>query len=86
MSIDDESAQLAELAKTYGVRFPIVWEADRRTTLKYRPATDPATYVIDREGIIRYRHAGYHDGEAEAIEDEAKSLLARAARGAKPAR
>lgn len=74
LSVDDEPTHLAEFAKTYGLRFPIGWDAERRIAAVYRPATDPATYVVDRAGIIRFVHHGYHDGEAEEISSEVASL------------
>lgn len=74
LSIDDEPKGLAEFAKTYGLRFPIGWDAGHRIAEVYRPASDPTTYVIDRSGIIRFVHAGYHDGEAEIIASEVESL------------
>jgi peroxiredoxin len=74
LSIDDEPKGLAEFAKTYRLRFPIGWDAGHRIAEVYRPTSDPTTYVIDRSGIIRFVHAGYHDGEAEIIASEVESL------------
>jgi peroxiredoxin len=36
----------------------------------------PSTFVIDRSGVVRYVHAGYHDDEAEKLEKEVSKLLA----------
>ncbi len=74
LSVDDEPTHLAEFAKTYGLRFPIGWDAEHRIAAVYRPATEPSTYVVDRAGIIRFVHHGYHDGEAEEISSEVTSL------------
>jgi hypothetical protein len=35
----------------------------------------PSTYVVDRKGVVRFVHTGYHDGEEVEIEKEIKSLM-----------
>jgi cytochrome c biogenesis protein CcmG/thiol:disulfide interchange protein DsbE len=80
LSIDDEPASLTEFAKTYGLRFPIGWDAGHRIANSYRPRTEPTTYVVDGDGVIRFIHFGYHDGEAETIASEIASLLGRTSR------
>lgn len=74
LCIDDEPTSIAEFTKAYGLRFPIGWDAEHRLASIYRPWADPTTYVIDRDGIIRFVHSGYHDGEAETIASEIESL------------
>lgn len=74
LSIDEDAHLVADFAKTYGLTFPIGWDAGHRIVDRYRPQSEPTTYVIDRAGIIRFVHPGYHDGEAETIATEAASL------------
>ena len=75
VSIDDEKEQLPEFASTYHLGFPIVWEADRATTSRWKPQTDPATFILDRTGVVRFVHRGFHDGEDKDIEREIDELL-----------
>jgi hypothetical protein len=35
----------------------------------------PTTFVVDRQGVVRFVHFGYHDGEELEIEKEVKGLL-----------
>jgi len=35
----------------------------------------PSTFIIDRKGVVRFLHRGYHDGEEVEIEKELKGLL-----------
>jgi hypothetical protein len=35
----------------------------------------PSTFIVDRTGMVRFVHLGYHDHEEEEIEKEVKSLL-----------
>jgi cytochrome c biogenesis protein CcmG/thiol:disulfide interchange protein DsbE len=80
LSVDDAAALLPEFAKTYGLRFSIGWDAGHRIASIYRPGSDPTTYVVDGDGIIRFVHFGYHDGEAETIASEIASLVGRTSR------
>jgi peroxiredoxin len=74
VSIDDEEKYLPEFATTYGIKLPIVWEADRATTSRWRPTTDPATYILDKKGVVRFVHRGFHDGEDEEMAREIDGL------------
>jgi peroxiredoxin len=76
VSIDDAPDHVQETAKTYGAQFPIVWDGPNRpVTNIYRPDADPSTYVIDRQGIVRFVLRGYHDGSAADVEAAAAALL-----------
>jgi hypothetical protein len=35
----------------------------------------PTSFVVDRGGVVRHVHAGYHDGEEDALRGEIKALL-----------
>jgi predicted transcriptional regulator len=35
----------------------------------------PTTIILDKAGIVKFMHKGYHDGEEVEIEKEIKSLL-----------
>jgi peroxiredoxin len=37
--------------------------------------TLPSSFVIDKQGTVRYLHVGFHDGEEAKIADEVKELL-----------
>jgi cytochrome c biogenesis protein CcmG/thiol:disulfide interchange protein DsbE len=36
----------------------------------------PSSFLIDRKGVVRYVHAGYHDGDELHVDKELKELLA----------
>jgi peroxiredoxin len=35
----------------------------------------PSSFLIDKNGVIRYAHVGYHDGEEVEVEKEIRELL-----------
>ena len=56
-----------------GVRWPIAQDNDFRTWRSYSNRAWPAKYLIDRDGIIRYRHIG--EGAYSRTEEEIRGLL-----------
>jgi thiol-disulfide isomerase/thioredoxin len=75
LSEDDEKGGIIEFAKTYGAKFPVGWDGDKSIAKKYQPKSMPSTFIVDRKGVIRFVHTGYHDGEEVEIEKEIKSLM-----------
>jgi thiol-disulfide isomerase/thioredoxin len=75
ISEDDDKGGIVEFAKTYGAKFPVGWDGDKSIAKKYQPKSMPSTFIVDRKGVIRFVHTGYHDGEEVEIEKEIKSLM-----------
>ncbi len=71
----DDKDKIPTFADTYGAKFPIAWDEDKSAAKKYRPETMPSSFVIDKKGVVRFAHAGYHDGDDAEIEKEIKGLL-----------
>jgi len=70
---DDEGGARAFIA-SLAATFPFEWDARREHAGKWKPATMPTTYVIDRRGAVRFTHAGYRDGDAVQLEAEVRAL------------
>ena len=71
-------------AKTFGMEFPIGLDLNWNTLKRYwlgggKRSLTSASFLIDRQGIIRFIHAGgsYSPEETEALEDAITRLLAR---------
>lgn len=75
LSIDDDERFVVEVARDERATYDIGWDASHEIFMRYRPGTEPALYVVDRKGIVRFVHYGYHDGEHEDIAREVESLL-----------
>lgn len=75
LSIDDEEKGVLETAQQQGATYDIGWDQGHETTSRYLPDTDPSLYIVDRKGVIRFVHRGYHDGEDMEIEKQIESLL-----------
>ena len=75
VSEDDDKGGIKEFANSFGADFPLLWDSDKSIAGKWEPGSMPATFIIDRKGLVRFMHHGYHDGEELEIEKEVKSLL-----------
>jgi cytochrome c biogenesis protein CcmG, thiol:disulfide interchange protein DsbE len=75
MSEDDDKGGIKDFGSTYGAEFPLVWDDNKGVAGKWNPGSMPATFIVDRKGVVRYIHKGYHDGEEVEIEKEVKGLL-----------
>jgi cytochrome c biogenesis protein CcmG, thiol:disulfide interchange protein DsbE len=75
VSEDDDSDGLADFGKTYGAKFPLVWDNGKAIAMKWRPRSIPCAFIVDKNGIVRFAHMGYHDGVEAEVEKEVRSLL-----------
>ena len=81
VSVDDPSdvqeEKLKEFAAETGVKFSVVWDKEHKTAGLYSPPKMPTSFVIDKEGKIVHRHAGYESGEEDKIAEEVKALIGK---------
>ena len=80
VSVDDEPDGIADFARQTGATFPLVWDRGGRVAERYRPPSMPTSYVLGRDGVVRYVHSGWEPGDAERIEAEVARLLRLATR------
>jgi cytochrome c biogenesis protein CcmG, thiol:disulfide interchange protein DsbE len=76
ISVDDNSDGVADFAKSNGATFPIGWDDGHTIANRWKVDSMPTTYILDSSGKVRFIHAGYHDGEADAIAKELATLTA----------
>lgn len=84
VSLDQEKSTVTDFAKEHKINYTVALDPGGAKLGKlYQIRGIPATYVIDKKGVIRYVHSGFpRDAEAgkeEAaqIEKEIRTLLAR---------
>jgi peroxiredoxin len=71
----DDKDKIPGFAGTYGAKFALGWDEDKSIAKSYKPETMPSSFIIDKKGVVRYVHVGYHDGEEVEVEKEIKELL-----------
>ncbi len=72
---DDEPDMRAFVARAQA-SYTVLWDSAKAKASRWRPSTMPTTFVVDKRGMLRFTHAGYHDAESETLETEVQSLLA----------
>ena len=74
---DVDEQKLKDFAKETGVKFSIVWDKEHKTADAYKPPKMPTSFILDKEGNVAHKHAGYEGGEEQKIADEVKALLGK---------
>ena len=72
---DDESDMRAYVAVLHP-SFTMLFDSAKAKAGRWKPTTMPTTYIVDKHGMLRFTHAGYHDGEDATFETEVQSLVA----------
>lgn len=60
VSVDAEGTEetIRGFQKDFGMRYPIWLDPDERVQTLYMALGVPATYLIDRQGVLRWKHLG----------------------------
>jgi thiol-disulfide isomerase/thioredoxin len=74
VSVDDDKEGVVPFAKANGASFAIGWDEGHAIANRWHVETMPTTFILDAAGTVRHVHAGYHDGEPEAIDKELLAL------------
>jgi peroxiredoxin len=75
VSQDDEAQGIPAFRSETGAKFPLLWDDGRAVAKSYDPPTMPTVFVVDKNGIVRFVHVGYHAGDEDKLEQEVRSLL-----------
>jgi cytochrome c biogenesis protein CcmG, thiol:disulfide interchange protein DsbE len=76
ISEDDENNGLKDFGDAHGgAKFPLLWDNGKAIAGKWQPRSMPATFIVDKAGVVKFVHLGYHDGEEVEIEKELKGLM-----------
>ena len=83
VSVDEpdnvKKEQLTQFASENHAKFAIVWDKDHSAAKTYGMdnLTMPSSFVVDKQGVVRHLHVGFHDGEEGKIAGEVKELLGK---------
>jgi peroxiredoxin len=75
INVDDDVRNAADLAAKLGVKFPVLFDTDKKVSKLYDLNSMPSTLVIDRNGRVRYLHRGYQDGYEDLYDKQIRDLL-----------
>lgn len=72
---DEDTKGVDAFVKDTGVTFPIAFDKAGKAAESFGVETMPSSFVIDKRGVVRFAHSGYHPDEAAKIEAEINQLL-----------
>ncbi len=75
VNIDDDTRHATDVAAKLGLKFPILLDTDKSVSRQYDLTTMPTTLIIDRDGRVRFIHAGYLAGYEDLYDKEIRGLL-----------
>ncbi|WP_043769303.1 TlpA family protein disulfide reductase [Algiphilus aromaticivorans] len=75
INVDRSRDAALRMLKSVPVDFPIVFDPDGHWAARYALPGMPSGFLVDREGIVRYRHEGYSAGDVPALKQEIERLL-----------
>jgi peroxiredoxin len=75
VNIDDSPEAARVLMRKLGVKFPVLFDTDKRVSRRYDVDAMPATLLIDRDGKVRYVHRGYVAGNEVKYQTQIRELL-----------
>lgn len=73
---DVKPSEITKFAEELHVHFPIVWDRSKATAEAYKPPTMPTSFVIDKNGVVRHVHVGYHESEDALVAKQVEALVA----------
>jgi cytochrome c biogenesis protein CcmG/thiol:disulfide interchange protein DsbE len=75
VSVDSDRGKADRFIRDLKVTFPIVHDEKHAVADQYEPPRMPTSFILDREGKVRFVHAGYHKDDAAKIAREVAQLL-----------
>jgi thiol-disulfide isomerase/thioredoxin len=77
VSVDEKASAYAAFVKKQAPPFPALHDAEQKLVRAVQVPTMPTTYLIGRDGRVRFVHGGYHgDTTDKQIRAELDALLA----------
>lgn len=76
IDVDDDRAKVAEFARSLGATYPVWYDPDDRVSTTFLALGVPASYLIGRDGTLRWRHVGPVTAEDGALNAALRTALA----------
>jgi cytochrome c biogenesis protein CcmG/thiol:disulfide interchange protein DsbE len=58
INTSDDTTTISKFLKDLGITYPVLRDVGQRTTIEYRIVDTPTSFIIDRDGVIRYKVIG----------------------------
>ena len=75
VNVDEERAAADKMLKDIPVSFPVLYDNENKVSKQYQVKAMPSTFMVDRDGNVRFLHKGYKPGYEEDYQQQIRSLL-----------
>jgi thiol-disulfide isomerase/thioredoxin len=76
VNVDEPEARVRQFLKTTGLELPILLDPNKKVTRDWGARILPVTYIVDRDGRVRYRLVGDLDWSSDTVVGVISQLLA----------
>jgi peroxiredoxin len=75
VNVEGKEGPAKEVASKAGVSFPVLVDDGQKVSGMYKLESMPSSVIVDRDGVIRYIHAGYKPGDEAKYIEVVKELI-----------
>jgi thiol-disulfide isomerase/thioredoxin len=75
VSIDENASDYAQFVRRYKPTFSTVRDIGQKIVSAVEVPTMPTSYLLDRRGVVRFVHVGFHDQTPAELQREIDQLL-----------
>lgn len=75
VSVDERVGDYDLMFKKWKPGFALLHDAQQKLVAQVAVPTMPTTFVLDRHGVVRFVHAGFHEDSEKNLRSEIESLL-----------
>ena len=75
INLDENPKDATKFIQGLDVTYKILADKDGSIPESFGVSTMPSSFIIDKEGVIRYVHKGYKTGDVSKIKSEIEQLL-----------
>lgn len=76
VNLDEERSDAEHFLSKYPADFSVVLDQDQQCAKNFEVQAMPSSYLIDRQGVVRYVHLGFRSSEAKELRVLVEQLLA----------
>jgi peroxiredoxin len=75
VNVEEDSTAADKVLKQIPVSFPVLFDSENSVSESYQVRAMPSTFLIDRNGNVRYLHKGYQPGYEEEYQQQIRELV-----------
>lgn len=75
INVDEKTSDMEAFLKKNPVSFPVLHDTSRNLVTAANVRAMPSSFLIDRNGVIRHIHSGFHKRDEAALLAQIQSLL-----------